>query len=74
MKKREIICEYQPYIFHQPVASSQLRAAATSADGATIGHWAETWVKNIKANKERFGSFKKSVPILPTMFEKQQRD
>lgn len=59
MKKREVICDYQPYIFHTPVPSGSLRSAATAADSTTIDHWAETWVKNIRANKERFGSFKK---------------
>ena len=59
MKRREIVCEYQPYILYQPVRADQLRANAVSADNATINVWEETWLKNIKANKEFFGDFHK---------------
>lgn len=59
MKLREVICEYQPYIFQPPVSRQQLRANSVSADSVTIDAWKETWINNVKANKRHFGSFKK---------------
>ena len=58
MRKREIICEYQPYIFRPPVASNNLYQSAVANDGVTIERWRKTWTDNITANKEFFGSFK----------------
>lgn len=57
MKKREIICNYQPYIIAPPVASKQLRDNSTKNDSTTIEHWQSTWLNNIRANKEHLGSF-----------------
>lgn len=59
MKKREMICEYQPYIFNTPVPANRLRSNAVSADDITIETWKEKWLANIRANKKHFGSFKK---------------
>jgi len=59
MKTRNIICEYQNYIFHTPVPPTQLRSNAVSADQVTIDAWKETWLGNIRKNKKFFGSFKK---------------
>lgn len=58
MKKREIICEYQNYIFHQPVPTSQLRSNAVANDKVTIDAFSKKWLKNIRENKKFFGSFK----------------
>ena len=57
MKVREIVCEYQPYVLAPPVRSEQLRENSTRNDSATINHWEEIWLTNIRANKESVGSF-----------------
>lgn len=58
MKKREIVCEYQPYIFHAPTSTKDLRARAVSNDDVTIDAFSAKWLKNIRENKEFFGNFK----------------
>ena len=58
MDKREIIVELQPYIDHPPVDARSAHAQACTNDGVTIDKWHDTWISNIRANKERFGSFK----------------
>jgi len=58
MRQALINLEFQPYIDVAPVAPQALYGQACSNDGATIDHWQEIWLKNIQANKERFGSFK----------------
>ena len=40
-----------------PESPQQLRGRATGADDVTVRTWRETWLSNIRANKERFGSF-----------------
>ncbi len=57
-KTAEIILEYQNYIETPPVAPQTLYSQACSNDGVTISTWRPTWLANIKANKERFKSFK----------------
>jgi len=54
----EIILDYQNYIEHAPVAPQELYSRASSSDQVTINSWRSIWLKNIKANKEIFGSFK----------------
>jgi hypothetical protein len=56
-RKAEIILEYQNYIESPPVSPKALYGQACSNDGATIDSWREIWLKNIRANKARFGSF-----------------
>lgn len=61
----EILLDFQPYIMSPPVSPETAHSNACKADGPTINHWRETWLRNIKQNKERFGSFKeKSVGLL----------
>jgi hypothetical protein len=63
LRKREIVCEYQPYFvpevqgqgFASPKAQHE---QACSNDGPTIERWRDTWLSNIRQNKARFGSFK----------------
>jgi len=55
----EIILEFQPYIMQCPVTPEQAHKEACVADDTTINHWRETWIKNIKANHKKFGSFAK---------------
>lgn len=57
MKKKEIICEYQNYIDHAPVAPKDLYGQACSADEVTINSWRDTWQRNVKANHDKYGSF-----------------
>lgn len=57
MKTRQIVCEYQPYIFGLPTAPERLYQSATSNDEVTINVWADKWIANIKANHKHFGGF-----------------
>lgn len=52
-----ILLEFQPYIMEPPIKPEQAFSQAASADGPTISYWRDTWLRNIKANKETFGSF-----------------
>jgi len=58
VKKREIICDYQPLIFSPPKPKDDLYRQACSNDEATINHWREIWLNNISANHENLGPFK----------------
>lgn len=53
----EITLDYQNYIDNPPIRKEQLWANACSNDAVTIKSWFQTWVDNIKANKEYLGSF-----------------
>jgi hypothetical protein len=57
-RKAEILLEFQNYIETPPIAPQHLYSSACSNDNITINSWRETWLKNIRANKARFGSFK----------------
>lgn len=64
-RKVEIALEYQNYIESPPIKPSQMYGNACSSDTITIESWREIWIKNVKANHERFGSFKeKSIGKL----------
>ena len=54
----EISLEYQETIPAPPVSQAQLWQAATSNDDITILSWRDQWIRQIKENKEHFGSFK----------------
>jgi hypothetical protein len=56
-KKVEMFVEFQNYIDHAPLHPRQMLGNAASNDGATIESWRDTWLNNIRANKERWGSF-----------------
>lgn len=58
-KKRvqKVLLEYQPLIPAPPESQKKLRERCTASDDITVSSWRQTWVDNIKANKERFGSF-----------------
>ncbi len=58
VRKREIICEYAPYIDQPPVSQAQLYGQACSSDEVTVNAWRDTWIKNAQANHKRFGSFR----------------
>lgn len=55
---KEIICDYQPYIDHPPVARASLYGQASSNDGATVNLWRDIWLKNAAANHATHGPFK----------------
>lgn len=57
-RKAEIILEYQNYIENPPIPTDQLYGQACSNDKVTVESWHETWLNHIKANHDRFGSFK----------------
>jgi hypothetical protein len=56
-RKAEILLEFQNVIEHPPVPTDQLYQQACTNDGVTVDSWRPTWLANIKANKERYGSF-----------------
>ena len=56
-KRREIICEYQPYMDRPPVPRQALYGQACSNDGPTVNTWRPTWIANAQKNHARFGSF-----------------
>lgn len=60
MKKprtQEIALEFQPYITKPPVSADRAHRQACSNDAHTINHWRDTWLSQIKTNKETYGSF-----------------
>lgn len=58
VKKAEIYLEYQPYFDFPPQARQGLYQQAASNDDVTVLNWRDIWLRNIRANKARFGSFK----------------
>lgn len=58
MKKAEILLEYQEICERPFVQPKALYRQACSNDEVTINHWRDIWLGNIRANRERFGSFK----------------
>jgi hypothetical protein len=57
VKKREILCSYQPYIDRAPVAPTAMYGQACSNDQVTVNAWRDTWISQAKANHARLGSF-----------------
>lgn len=57
MKKAEVYLQLQPLIDAPPATPQQLYGQACSNDQATVNSWRKTWISQIKANKQRFGSF-----------------
>lgn len=58
VKRREIICEYQPYFDFPQQQSERLYTQACSNDSITVSTWRETWIKQIRANHKTHGPFK----------------
>lgn len=56
-KTAEITLEYQNYIQEPPVQPASLYQQACSNDAKTLEVWRPTWIKNIRENKAKFGSF-----------------
>lgn len=57
MHSREIALEFQPIILNPPIDQNKAHEKACSNDKTTINHWEKTWLANIQANKQAFGSF-----------------
>lgn len=69
-RKAEIYLDFQEYTDKLPMSSEDLYAQAASNDRNTISAWKEQWLSQIRANKERFGSFMDhSMKDLWGMFE-----
>lgn len=65
LRTAEIPLEYQNYIETPPVKPQQMYGNASSGDTVTIESWRDIWIKNVKENHKRFGSFKsKSIGQL----------
>lgn len=64
LKNISIDLTYQPFIDKPPLNPDQLHGKACQADGATIDHWRETWVKNIQANSDAFNVLEGSLAKL----------
>lgn len=56
--KREIICELQNYIERPHTPARNLYQQSCSSDQATVAHWADIWLRQIKANHDTYGSFR----------------
>lgn len=58
MARQELITlEFNNYIESAPHNPQSLYAQACSNDSVTVDSWRPVWVKNIKENKAKFGSF-----------------
>lgn len=69
-KFAQVKLEYQNQILEFPIPPKQLYAQACTNDDITVKSWRETWLKNIRENKKRFGSFKEhSAGKLFRLFE-----
>ena len=61
----EIDFEYMNYVDAPPRQAKDLYSQACSNDGVTINTWKKTWLSQIKANREKYGSFsEKSIGKL----------
>jgi hypothetical protein len=60
LKTAEIVLEYQQIIPGPPMAKETLHQQACTNDVGTVNHWAKIWLDNIRANKDRYGSFKEN--------------
>lgn len=56
-RKVTLELSYQNYIERAPMAPDRMYGQACSSDKITIDSWLKTWIGNIKANHEKFGSF-----------------
>lgn len=57
VRKAEVFLEFQDYIDYAPQSPKALFQAAASNDDVTIAHWRDIWIRNVRENKKRFGSF-----------------
>jgi hypothetical protein len=55
----EMILDFQNNIENPPMSPKEMYAQAASLDSPTVDYWSATWLKNIKANRDKFGPFSK---------------
>lgn len=58
IKKVEMEFQFKNTILAAPQSSKEQYSQACSNDTVTVNHWRDKWIGNVKANKEKFGSFK----------------
>lgn len=72
VRTQEVQLEYQGYIDSPPITTGQMYQQACASDKVTCDAWRDVWLKNAKANKERFGSFcDNSIGQLYGLFRNQ---
>ncbi len=70
VRMESVALQYQPLVPSAPVDVNQMRQRAVSNDDSTVSHWHKTWIRNIKKNKETYGSFtENSIAKLWRMHE-----
>lgn len=57
-RSQNIILDYQPIIDRPPMNGLDMQKQAASNDRSTIDFWRDIWLRNLKDNKKRIGSFK----------------
>jgi len=57
IKNVEMFFEYLPYIPQAPQKREEMYAQACKNDKVTIDSWRDIWLKNIKANHDKYGPF-----------------
>ena len=57
IRKAQIDLEFQQYIDYAPESPQELYGKACSNDTVTISSWRPTWMKNVKANFDKYTSF-----------------
>lgn len=66
----EMHLEFQNSIETPPIPTKELHAMACSSDGVTVNAWRDIWIKQIRENHKRFGSFKdRSIGKFYNLFQ-----
>lgn len=66
----EMVLDYQNQIDTPPMTPKEMYVQAASSDQATVNHWGNTWIENIKANHKKHGPFKdRSIGQLYNLFQ-----
>lgn len=58
IKNVDMVFEFKNTIPTPPQKADDMYSQSCSNDKVTVDHWREKWIKNAKANKATFGSFK----------------
>lgn len=57
-RTEELVLDFQNYVEHPPITTTQMYQAAVSNDTVTIDSWKDTWIGQTKQNHKKFGPFK----------------
>jgi len=72
IKNVEMFFEFLPYISKAPKKKEEMYKQACSNDKVTINSWRDIWLKNIRANKAKYGDFNsRSIGKFYKKFDKQ---